>query len=100
MSLSLGLVIVLIVVLGYASNWLNWQFLNYRLTHALYYIGAFVHGRHIRPVPGAGGEDRDSRCFRSADIINNVSTDTEALFRPRHRWQACFPLCDKSLFAR
>ncbi|MEK7644764.1 MAG: hypothetical protein AAB391_00360 [Patescibacteria group bacterium] len=43
MSLSLGLVIVLIVVLGYASNWLNWQFLNYRLTHALYYIGAFVH---------------------------------------------------------
>ncbi|MEI6346067.1 MAG: hypothetical protein WCO79_02435 [bacterium] len=43
MSLSLGLVIVLIVVFGYASNWLNWRFLNYRLTHALYYIGAFVH---------------------------------------------------------
>ncbi len=43
MSPSLGLVIVLIVALGYISNWLNWRFLNYRLTNALYYIGAFVH---------------------------------------------------------
>ncbi len=40
---SLGLAIVSIVALGYASNWLNWRFLNYRITHLLYYVGAFVH---------------------------------------------------------
>lgn len=41
--MSLGMILVLVVLLGYLSNWLNWRFLNYRLTHYLYYIGAFVH---------------------------------------------------------
>lgn len=41
--MSLGIVLILIVLAGYVSNWLNWRYLNYRLTHLLYYIGAFVH---------------------------------------------------------
>lgn len=40
---NLGAVILLITVLGYISNWLNWRFLNYSVTHLLYYVGAFVH---------------------------------------------------------
>lgn len=43
LHMSLGMILVLVVLLGYLSNWLNWRFLNYRLTHYLYYIGAFVH---------------------------------------------------------
>ncbi|HXK37514.1 MAG TPA: hypothetical protein VJ579_00385 [Candidatus Paceibacterota bacterium] len=41
--MSLGTILILIVLAGYVSNWLNWRYLNYRLTHYLYYIGAFVH---------------------------------------------------------
>jgi len=41
--MSLGLIILLIVIFGYISNWLNWRYLNYKITHYLYYIGAFVH---------------------------------------------------------
>ncbi|MEK7575240.1 MAG: hypothetical protein AAB511_03350 [Patescibacteria group bacterium] len=41
--MNLGIVIILIVISGYFSNWINWRFLNYRITHLLYYIGAFVH---------------------------------------------------------
>lgn len=41
--MNLGIVIALIVIFGYLSNWLNWRFLNYRLTRILYYVGAFVH---------------------------------------------------------
>lgn len=41
--MSLGLIITLIVILGYFSNWLNWRYLNYPITRFLYYIGAFVH---------------------------------------------------------
>ncbi|MEI6479818.1 MAG: hypothetical protein WCO21_03295 [bacterium] len=40
---SLGIVIILISLSGYVSNWLNWRYLNYRLMHLLYYVGAFVH---------------------------------------------------------
>ncbi len=40
---STGAVITLIVIFGYVSNWLNWSLLNYKITHLLYYIGAFVH---------------------------------------------------------
>jgi hypothetical protein len=41
--MSLGIILILVVLAGYVSNWINWRFLNYRLTHYLYYIGAFVH---------------------------------------------------------
>jgi len=41
--MSFGLIIILVVSLGYLSNWLNWRYLNYRFTHFMYYIGAFVH---------------------------------------------------------
>ena len=41
--MSLGLIIILIVIFGYISNWLNWRYLNYKITRYLYYIGAFVH---------------------------------------------------------
>ncbi len=41
--MNLGLVIIALVMLGYISNWLNWRFLNYKITHLLYYFGALVH---------------------------------------------------------
>ena len=41
--MNLGLAIILVVIFGYISNWLNWRYLNYKITHLLYYIGAFVH---------------------------------------------------------
>jgi len=40
---TIGIMIVVVSALGYASNWLNWRFLNYKLNHWLYYLGAFVH---------------------------------------------------------
>ncbi len=43
LDISLGVVIVLIAVFGYVSNFLNWRYLNYRIIRFLYYIGAFVH---------------------------------------------------------
>ena len=40
---TIGIVIIAISALGYASNWLNWRFLNYKINYLLYYFGAFVH---------------------------------------------------------
>jgi len=45
--MSLGLTLVLVTLFGCLSNWLNWRYLNSRILHLLYYIGAFVHeGSH------------------------------------------------------
>lgn len=41
--MNLGSIIILIAASGALSNWLNWRYLNYKITHILYYIGAFVH---------------------------------------------------------
>lgn len=41
--MGLGIVIVLVSILGYISNSLNWRYLNYRVVSFLYYIGALVH---------------------------------------------------------
>ena len=41
--MNFGIAITLVVVFGYVSNWLNWRFLNYKITHLLYYVGAIVH---------------------------------------------------------
>lgn len=41
--MSLGYIVLLLVIFGYISNWLNWHYLNYRLTRYLYYTGACVH---------------------------------------------------------
>ena len=41
--MNFGLAIVLVVTFGYLSNYLNWRFLNYKITHYLYYLGAIVH---------------------------------------------------------
>jgi hypothetical protein len=41
--MSLGLLILLIFILGYLSNWLNWRYLNYAPIKILYYLGAAVH---------------------------------------------------------
>ena len=42
-ELTIGIVIIAISALGYFSNWLNWRFLNYKINHYLYYLGAFIH---------------------------------------------------------
>ncbi|MFC1789635.1 hypothetical protein ACFLYY_01515 [Patescibacteria group bacterium] len=41
--MNLGILIILITILAYISNWINWRYLNYKLTHLLYFIGAFIH---------------------------------------------------------
>ncbi len=40
---TIGIMLIAISALGFLSNWLNWQFLNYKINHWLYYFGAFVH---------------------------------------------------------
>ena len=42
-EITIGIFIFVISFLGYASNWLNWRFLNYKINYFLYYVGAFVH---------------------------------------------------------
>lgn len=42
-DIGIGTVVVLITAFGYASNFLNWRFLNYGIVRMLYYIGALVH---------------------------------------------------------
>jgi len=43
MEENVGVIIIAISILGYISNWLNWRFLNYKINHFLYYLGAFIH---------------------------------------------------------
>lgn len=41
--LNIGIIVIIISVLGYLSNWLNWRFLNYKINYLFYYFGAFIH---------------------------------------------------------
>ena len=41
--MNLGILIILITLLGYISNWLNWRYLNYSAVRLLFYVGAVVH---------------------------------------------------------
>lgn len=41
--MNLGILIIIIAILGYISNWLNWKYLNYSVIRFLYYIGTFIH---------------------------------------------------------
>ncbi len=41
--MNLGILILIITVLGYLSNSLNGRFLNHRITHWLYRVGAIIH---------------------------------------------------------
>ncbi len=41
--MNFGVAIVAITALGCVSNWLNWRYLNYKITRLLYYLGAFIH---------------------------------------------------------
>lgn len=41
--MTLGIIIILIVIFGFISNWLNGKYLNFKITHYLYYIGTLVH---------------------------------------------------------
>jgi len=41
--MNLGILIIIISVLGYCSNYLNYSYLNYSLTHWLYHLGAIIH---------------------------------------------------------
>jgi hypothetical protein len=42
-NMNLGILIILIALLGYISNWLNWRYLNYSAVRLLFYAGAFLH---------------------------------------------------------
>ena len=41
--MNLGILIILITVLGYISNWLNGLYLNFRTTRWLYSVGSIIH---------------------------------------------------------
>jgi len=41
--MNLGISIILIAVLGYVSDWLNWRYLNYSVIRLLFYAGAVIH---------------------------------------------------------
>jgi len=41
--MNLGILIILIALLGYISNWLNWRYLNYSAVRLLFYVGAVIH---------------------------------------------------------
>jgi hypothetical protein len=41
--MNLGIIVLSITIVGSLSNWLNWRYLNYKITRLLYYVGAFVH---------------------------------------------------------
>ena len=41
--MSVGIIVILITVLGYVSNTLNWRYLNYKVVQVFYFAGAFVH---------------------------------------------------------
>ncbi len=64
--MNLGLVIILVVLFGYISNWLNWRYLNFKITQYLYYIGAFVHeGSHAILCLLTGAKVREFKFFTS-----------------------------------
>lgn len=67
-----GLVILLIVLAGYASNWLNWRFLDFPLTRLLYYIGAFVHeGSHAILCVLTGAKISEFQVFSSQPHVTH-----------------------------
>ena len=42
-KITIGVIIIAVSFFGYISNWINWKFLNYKINHWIYYLGAFVH---------------------------------------------------------
>lgn len=62
--MNLGLIVLSITALGCFSNFLNWRYLNYRATHLLYYVGAFVHETsHAILCVLTGAKIREFRVF-------------------------------------
>ncbi|MES2314732.1 MAG: hypothetical protein V4524_02220 [Patescibacteria group bacterium] len=41
--MTTGFILLIMIVVAYFSNWLNWKFLNSNITRYLYYIGTLVH---------------------------------------------------------
>jgi hypothetical protein len=41
--MTLGIALIIVVAFGYASNWLNWKFLNHPIVRLSYYAGTLVH---------------------------------------------------------
>jgi len=41
--MNLGILIIIISILGYFSNYLNWRYLNFSFLHWLYYLGVIIH---------------------------------------------------------
>ena len=70
--MNLGLIIVLIVIFGYISNWLNWKYLNYRITHLLYYLGAFIHeSSHALLCLLTGAKIREFKVFSAQPHVTH-----------------------------
>lgn len=41
--MTFGIALIIVVAFGYASNWLNWRFLNHPVVRLSYYAGTLVH---------------------------------------------------------
>lgn len=41
--MTFGVALIIVVALGYMSNWLNWRFLNHPVVRLSYYAGTLVH---------------------------------------------------------
>ena len=73
--MNLGLTILLVVFLGYISNWLNWRYLNYKTTQFLYYIGAFVHeASHAILCILTGAKVREFSFFTSTPHVTHTKS--------------------------
>ena len=73
--MSLGFIIVLIVAFGYISNWLNWQYLNYKLNYFLYYIGAIVHeSSHAILCIATGAKIQEFKAISSTPHVTHTKS--------------------------
>jgi hypothetical protein len=70
--MTFGLALILVVLCGYLSNWLNWRFLNHRIVRLSYYVGAFVHeGSHALVCLLTGARIKEFTAFSSEPHVTH-----------------------------
>ncbi|MGC9046839.1 MAG: hypothetical protein ACP5IC_01845 [Minisyncoccia bacterium] len=68
--MTIGLVVCLIVISGYFSNFLNWKFLNYKLVKLSYYFGTLIHeSSHLIMCLLSGAKVIEFKVFNSAPYV-------------------------------
>ena len=73
--MNLGLLIILISLFGYISNWINWKFLNYPIIRLLYYFGAIIHeSSHAILCLLTGAKITEFNIFSSQPHVNHYKS--------------------------